>query len=105
MTTFDHSRKVLGAALTAVALAIMAAAPAHAWSRLYEVRGVDEGDMLKMRAGPDTGYRVIVGLPNGTVVRLYKCESSGAVQWCKVSLREARDLVGWVSKSYLREHR
>ncbi|MFT4177834.1 MAG: SH3 domain-containing protein [Luteolibacter sp.] len=105
MTPIAHARNALASVLTAVALTIMAAAPAHAWSKLYEVHGVDEGDMLKMRAGPDTGYRVIVGLPNGTVVRVYKCESSGAVQWCKASLKEARSLVGWVSMSYLREHR
>ena len=103
MTNTPFARKALRFAFTAVALTIMAAAPAQAWSRLYEVRGVDEGDMLKMRAGPDTGYRVLVGLPNGTMVRVYKCESSGAVQWCKVSLKEFRGLTGWVSKSYLRE--
>lgn len=92
------------AAVLSVAIAMMlAAAPAHAASRFYEVHGVGKDDMLKMRAGPDTGYRVIVGLPNGTVVRVYSCESNGAVQWCKVALKEARSLVGWVSRSYLRE--
>ncbi len=95
----------IAALFAAVAMTFAAAMPAQAWSSLYEVYGVAEGDMLKMRAGPDTGYRVIVGLPNGTVVRVYNCESSGAVQWCKVSLKEARGLVGWVSRSYLREQK
>ena len=105
MTSRIHTRKALGSALTVAALMFSVAAPAHAWSKLYEVYGVDEGDMLKMRAGPETGYRVLVGLPNGTVVRVSKCESSGAVQWCKVTLKEFRGLTGWVSKSYLREQR
>lgn len=87
----------------AAAMIFAAALPATADSRFFEVYGVAKDDMLKMRAGPDTGYRVIVGLPNGAVVRVYTCESNGAVQWCKVSLREARGLVGWVSRSYLRE--
>lgn len=93
------------AASTAIAAAMIAtlAAPAAARPNLYEVYGVEEGEMLKMRAGVGTVYRVIVGLPNGTVVRIQKCEASGAVQWCRVSLQEARSLVGWVSMSYLRE--
>ncbi|MEP4805797.1 MAG: hypothetical protein ABJZ69_15415, partial [Hyphomicrobiales bacterium] len=32
----------------------------------YEVFGVEDGDMLKLRAGPGIGFNVIVGLPNGT---------------------------------------
>lgn len=93
------------AAVTAMAVAMIVttAAPVAARPNLYEVYGVEEGEMLKMRAGVGTNYRVIVGLPNGAVVRIRKCEASGAVQWCRVALDEARSLVGWVSMSYLRE--
>ncbi len=94
-----------GLATLAVAMIVVAATPVAARPGLYEVYGVEEGEMLKMRSGIGTGYRVIVGLPNGTVVRVQKCESSGAVQWCRVSLQAARGLVGWVSMSYLREKR
>lgn len=69
----------------------------------YEVHGVEEGDMLKMRAGPGTGYVVIVGLPNGTVVRVQDCQQAGATNWCKVSLDRARGLKGYVSLAYLRK--
>lgn len=95
------------AAVSAMALALIftTAAPVFARPNLYEVFGVKDGEMLKMRAGIGTVYRVIVGLPNGTVVRVQKCEASGAVQWCRVSLQEARSLVGWVSMSYLKEKR
>lgn len=70
---------------------------------LFEVSGVEEDDMLKMRAGPGTGYRVILGLPNGTVLRVYTCEQTGGTRWCSVSLEQARGLKGYVSWAYLRK--
>lgn len=70
---------------------------------LHEVAGVDEGDMLKLRAGPGTGYDVIVGLPNGTALRVHSCERLGGTRWCQVSLDRARALKGYVSESYLRK--
>ncbi|MEF3049042.1 SH3 domain-containing protein [Pseudotabrizicola sp. L79] len=69
----------------------------------YEVTGVSEDDMLKMRAGPGTGYRVIVGLPNGTLLRVRSCEQTGSTRWCRVTLKEVRGLKGYVSWAYLRE--
>ena len=68
----------------------------------YEVSGVEEGDMLKLRAGPGTGFRVITGLPNGTVVRVLDCERTGGTRWCKAVLQEARGLDGYVSYAYLK---
>ena len=61
----------------------------------YEVTGVDDDDMLKMRAGPGIGYKVILGLPNGT--------QTGGTRWCEVSLKGARSVKGHVSWAYLRE--
>ncbi len=69
----------------------------------YEVFGVENGDMLKMRAGPGTGYIVIVGLPNGTALRVHSCEQTGGTRWCRVSLERARGLKGYVSWAYLRK--
>lgn len=69
----------------------------------YEVVGVEADDMLKMRAGPGTGYRVIVGLPNGTELWVQSCERSGSTSWCRVSLKQARGLKGYVSSAYLRK--
>lgn len=89
----------------AISLAIpVASLPALAETRgYYEVVGVEPEDMLKMRAGPGTGYRIVVGLPNGTVVFLQGCERSGNTSWCRVALREARGLKGYVSAAYLRK--
>lgn len=58
----------------------------------YEVVGVEEDDMLKMRAGPGTGYKIILGLPNGTIVRLYDCDQTGRSYcqiWCLGGLHAA----------------
>jgi uncharacterized protein YraI len=69
----------------------------------YEVVGVGADDMLKMRSGPGVGYKIVVGLPNGTVVRVQSCERSGNTSWCKVSMKQARALRGYVSSAYLRK--
>jgi len=69
----------------------------------YEVFGVEDGDMLKLRAGPGTGFNVIVGLPNGTALRVHSCEQTGGTRWCRVSLQRARGLKGYVSWAYLRK--
>lgn len=95
------ARSVLATALAAT----LCAGPASAgWRKLYEVHGVDEGDMLKMRGGPGTGFDVIVGLPNGTLVRLRDCTQTGGTRWCKVALDRAPGLTGFVSWAYLQEH-
>lgn len=70
----------------------------------YEVTGVEQDDMLKMRAGPGTGYRVVAGFPNGTVFRVHSCEQTGSTRWCRVSLKQARGLKGFVSWAYLKEN-
>lgn len=67
-----------------------------------EVQGVEEGDMLKMRAGPGTGYDVLAGLPNGTVVRVNDCSRLGGTRWCRVALDRAPGFRGYVSETYLR---
>ncbi|WP_417810063.1 SH3 domain-containing protein [Thioclava sp.] len=76
---------------------------ADSWRGSYEVYGVKGEDMLKMREGPGVGYKVIVGLPNGTRVKVQNCQRLGNTRWCEVTLERARSLKGFVSESYLRE--
>ncbi len=84
--------------------AILGIEPASAASLgKYEVFGVEDGDMLKMRGGPGTGFKVIVGLPNGTALRVHSCEQTGGTRWCRVSLVRARGLKGYVSWAYLQK--
>ena len=92
-------------AILAVALwGGFASAPAEAdTSRFSKVAGVEADDMLKLRTGPGVGYLVIVGLPNGTVLRVYDCQQTGSTRWCKVALKQARSLTGYVNATYLQE--
>lgn len=89
---------------TSVVFAITLMSPVQAGvAGEYEVVGVEAEDMLKMRSGPGIGYTIILGLPNGTLVRVHSCEQSGSTRWCRVSLKQARALKGYVSASYLRK--
>ena len=98
-------KSILAALAMAMLCALPAAGPAEAGlGGYYQVGGVAEDDMLKMRAGPGIGYKVILGLPNGTLLRIHSCEQIGGMRWCKVSLKEARGLKGYVSWTYLREN-
>nr|WP_298854902.1 SH3 domain-containing protein [uncultured Ruegeria sp.] len=98
-------RSAIFLVLTAILLgAIIEAEPAAAASLgRYEVFGVEDGDMLKLRAGPGIGFNVIAGLPNGTALRVHSCEQTGSTRWCRVSLQRARGLKGYVSWAYLRK--
>jgi len=95
-------RRAILAALAAVALATLPGV-GFAEAGYYQVVGVEADDMLKMRAGPGIGYRVILGLPNGTVLRVQSCEQTGSTRWCKVSLKQSRAVKGYVSWTYLQE--
>ncbi|SFT01351.1 SH3 domain-containing protein [Sulfitobacter marinus] len=93
-------------ALIAIAIgAVLMGAPASAQQLgRHQVFGVEDGDMLKMRKGPGTGYRTVLGLPNGTVLRVKSCQQTGSTRWCKVALNDARAMVGYVSWAYLRKY-
>lgn len=96
-------RRAIFAVLTAVVFGCGATtvSAADKVAGLYEVVGVQDDDMLKMRAGPGTGYKIILGLPNGTVLRVHDCDQTGSTRWCKASLKQARRLIGFVSWGYL----
>ena len=98
-------RRAIYAALATLAIgAVLGAEPATAGLLgRFEVYGVEADDMLKLRAGPGIGYIVIVGLPNGTVLRVKSCQQTGGTRWCSVSLDRARGLKGYVSWAYLRK--
>lgn len=97
-------RAVLGMLVATVLAPIWTAQPAAAaWRNRYEVHGVEADDLLKMRAGPGTGYIVIAGFPNGTVFRIQSCQQTGSTRWCQVSLDRAPGLKGYVSWAYLRK--
>lgn len=98
-------QRTFAAALGAVfLLSAVVPAPLAAANADYKVVGVGPDDMLKLRAGPGTGYRVIVGLPEGAQVRVLGCDRTGGTPWCKVSLKDVRQLKGYVSGHYLKQN-
>lgn len=66
-----------------------------------EVKGAGPDEMLKLRAGPGLGYRVIVGLPDGTSLKRHGCVTEVGQLWCRVSLTAAPEIKGYVSADYL----
>lgn len=58
-------------------------------------------DLLKLRAGPGLGFKVIVGLPDGTELIRRGCVTGLGQLWCQVSLTAAPRITGYVSADYL----
>ena len=58
-------------------------------------------DLLKLRAGPGLGYRVIMGLPDGTALNRRGCVTEVGQLWCEVSLASSPDVTGYVSADYI----
>lgn len=87
--------------LAAAALGSAGDAAAEGARKVVVVSGVGADDMLKLRAGPGTGYKVIAGFPDGTELVERRCDRVGGTPWCEVSLRAAPRLRGYVSGHYL----
>ncbi|WP_439118167.1 SH3 domain-containing protein [Nereida ignava] len=66
------------------------------------VVGTGPDELLKLRAGPGLGYRVTLGLPEGTVLNRLDCVTE--IGWCRVSLEAAPQITGFVSADYLSAH-
>ena len=94
-------RNLIVAALATLALAGCAAEDIV--QGRYVVEGVEGDDMLKLRAGPGTGYIAVLGLPNGTEVHVDSCEPNGNTPWCRVTLNDGQGVTGYASKAYLRK--
>ena len=65
------------------------------------VTGVGQGDLLKLRYGPSLGYKVKLGLPDGTEVVRRTCVTEMGQLWCEVSLAKDPGVTGYVSAAYL----
>ena len=66
---------------------------------VVERAGPDE--LLKLRAGPGLGYKVRLGLPDGTELIRRDCVTEVGQLWCRVSLADAPSVTGFVSADYL----
>lgn len=65
------------------------------------VVGTGPDELLKLRAGPGLGFRVILGLPDGTQLIRRDCITEASQLWCRVSLFDAPSVSGFVSADYL----
>ena len=65
------------------------------------VRGAGPDEMLKLRAGPGLGFRVVLGLPDGTELIRRDCVTEASQRWCRVSLTDAPAVSGYVSADYI----
>ncbi len=65
------------------------------------VVGAGPDDLLKLRAGPGLGFKVIMGLPDGTSLIRRDCVTEAGQLWCRVSLSASPGITGYVSADYL----
>lgn len=83
-----------------IAFVLVAACSSGAGGRAL-VEGTGPDELLKLRGGPGLGFRVILGLPDGTEVIRRDCVTELGQLWCRVSLAGAPTVSGYVSADYL----
>jgi uncharacterized protein YraI len=80
---------LLSGALFSVAIAILLyqhPAQAQANGNVVEVIGVSSNDVLNVRSGPGTNYRMVGALANGDRVRRLRCQQVGSSRWCQIKM-------------------
>ena len=65
------------------------------------VKGAGPEELLKLRAGPGLGFKVILGLPDGTPLIRHDCVTEMGQLWCRVTLGAAPGITGYASADYL----
>lgn len=68
---------------------------------VMRVTGVSSGDLLNVRSGPSTNYRIIGKLGNGDRVRRLSCQKQGNSRWCEIEMMTDMRGRGWVNARYL----
>jgi uncharacterized protein YraI len=97
----DRGRGMIRTAVTALlVLTLVAGCTVGAGDRAA-VTGTGPDELLKLRAGPGLGYRVILGLPEGTTLTRRDCVTEVGQLWCRVSLADASAITGYVSADYI----
>lgn len=83
-----------------VAVGCSSSAPREPFGRTT-VQNVGADDLLKLRGGPGLGFKVILGLPDGTELIRRRCVTEIGQLWCLVALADAPGITGYVSADYL----
>ncbi len=69
----------------------------------WEVHGVEAGDQLNVRQGPNTHSTIVARVNNGMVLANRGCRIDGKQRWCQVGATDGGNYAGWVNGRYLRE--
>jgi uncharacterized protein YraI len=69
--------------------------------RSVVVKGTQQEEFLKLRAGPGLGFSILMGLPDGTRLTRYACVTEVGQLWCQVALKDAPAVKGYVSADYI----
>ena len=70
-------------------------------SDIVRVTGLSANDVLNVRSGPGTNYRIIGALGNGDRVRRLRCQTNGRTTWCEIEMLTDMRERGWVSARFL----
>jgi uncharacterized protein YraI len=87
--------------LTVLLSLILLASCGHVTANRTLVQSTGPDELLKLRAGPGLGYKVVLGLPDGTALNRHTCMTETGQLWCKVSLANTPKVSGYVSADYL----
>ena len=68
---------------------------------IWHVYGLVPGDVLAIRSGAGTAFRVIGTLEEGQPLRNLGCEDRDGGFWCRISTYERPRISGWVNGRYL----
>ncbi|MWB77781.1 SH3 domain-containing protein [Pseudooceanicola sp. 216_PA32_1] len=85
----------------AILLLILLGGCAAVGGQKTTVRVSESDEFLKLRAGPGLGFRIVLGLPNGTELLRRDCVTEVGQLWCRVSLAQAPSVTGYVAADYL----
>lgn len=66
-----------------------------------QVTGIRGNDVLNVRSGPGTNFRVVGALANGDRVRQLDCQTAGSARWCQIEMMTDMRERGWVNARYL----
>lgn len=68
-----------------------------------QVTGLRGNDLLNVRNGPGTTFRITGALANGDNVRRLECQNVGSSRWCQIEMMTDMRERGWVNARYLTE--
>ena len=70
-------------------------------SGIMQVTGVAANDVLNVRSGAGTNFRIVGALGNGDTVRNLGCERQTNSRWCEIEMMTDMRERGWVNARFL----